>query len=101
MAYAVILLLKKKCEKLLHLQKLPTFCSKNTCELDIVLTRTTRYPETPAQQLLDMINWLHYVRHTLSHGVCRNANVGIPANAMTQYGGSNAANCSYCVGRGI
>ena len=30
----------EKCEQLLHLQKLLTFFSKNTCESDIVLTRT-------------------------------------------------------------
>ena len=39
MAYALVFLLKK-CEKLLHLQKLLTFFQKNTCELDIVLIRT-------------------------------------------------------------
>ena len=39
MAYMLIFLLKK-CEQLLHLQKLLTFFSKNTCEFDIVLTRT-------------------------------------------------------------
>ena len=39
MAYKLKFLLKK-CEELLHLQKLLTFFfSKNTCELDIVLTR--------------------------------------------------------------
>ena len=37
--YMLIFLLKK-CEQLLHLQKLLTFFSKNTCESDIVLTRT-------------------------------------------------------------
>ena len=41
MAYAIIFLLKK-CEQLLHLQKLLTFFfqKKKICELDIVLTRT-------------------------------------------------------------
>ena len=34
----LILLLKKKIEKLLHLQKLLTFFQQNTCELDIVFT---------------------------------------------------------------
>ena len=38
MEYKQIFLLKK-CEELLHVQKLLTFFSKNTCELDI-LTRT-------------------------------------------------------------
>ena len=37
MAYMLIFLLKK-CE--MHLQKLLTFFSKNTCELNIVVTRT-------------------------------------------------------------
>ena len=39
MAYTLIFLLKK-CEQLLRLQKLLTLFQKNTCEFDIVLTRT-------------------------------------------------------------
>ena len=30
----------KQCEWCLHLQRLPTIIQQNTCELDIVLTRT-------------------------------------------------------------
>ena len=40
MAY-MLTFLRKKCEKLLRLQKLLTFFfQENTCEFDIVLTRT-------------------------------------------------------------
>ena len=40
MAYMLLIFLLKKCEQLLqNLQKLLTFFSKNTCELDIVFTR--------------------------------------------------------------
>ena len=34
----MLIFLLKKCEYLLHLQKLLTFFSKNTCELDIPRT---------------------------------------------------------------
>ena len=40
MQYTLVVLLKNMWVALLHLQKLLTFFSKNTCELDIVLTRT-------------------------------------------------------------
>ena len=36
----MLIFLLKKGEKLLHLQKLLTFFQQNTCELDIVHTRT-------------------------------------------------------------
>ena len=39
MTYMQIFLLRK-CEQLLHLQKLLTFFSKNACEFDTVLSRT-------------------------------------------------------------
>ena len=39
MAYMLIFF-AEKCEEPLHLQKLLTFFQKNTCELDILSTRT-------------------------------------------------------------
>ena len=54
MAYMLIFLLKK-CEYLLHLQKLLNFYSKNTCDLDIVLTRTVNILTTNELVKLKMI----------------------------------------------
>ena len=45
----------EKCEKLLHLQKLLTFFSKNTCELDTVLTRTVNILTTNEHVKLTML----------------------------------------------
>ena len=45
MAYTLIFLLKK-CEQLLHLQKLLTLFNKNTCELGIVFIRTVNIMAT-------------------------------------------------------
>ena len=54
MAYTLIFLLKK-CEQLLHLQKLLTFFQKNTCELDVVLTRTVNILTTNELVKLTML----------------------------------------------
>ena len=52
----MLLFLLEKCEQLLHLQKLLTFFQKkNTCQLDIVLTRTVNILTTNELVKLTML----------------------------------------------